>query len=201
MNPSQELAALPKFLTIATIAALIGIAGCGKSTDERAAEALAPNRISKRAPPANPDDLLANAVVISKSTAAVDLKYDMATKPEVGRPVEVKLVFAPHAPADTLEVQVAGIPGLVVGNAGTPKFDKVAAGQSYSTKVTVQANQAGVYYLTVSARMITQLQTDARTFAVPLVVGTAPAPVAAGKPAAPPAAAPSPPSAPTNAVK
>jgi selenophosphate synthetase-related protein len=48
----------------------------------------------------------------------------------------------------------------------------VAAGGRHVAKVTVQADTAGIYYANVVARMITQVQTEARTFSVPVVVGT-----------------------------
>jgi hypothetical protein len=39
----------------------------------------------------------------------------------------------------------------------------------------VVGDAPGLYYVGVVARMATQVQTDARTFSVPVVVGTAPA--------------------------
>ena len=51
-------------------------------------------------------------------------------------------------------------------------FDGVAAGGRHVVKVTAQADAAGIYYANVVARMITQVQTEARTFSVPVVVGT-----------------------------
>ena len=121
------------------------------------------------------DERMANAVVAGKTAAAVDLKYDVLAKPEVGQPVEVELVFIPRAPADTLEVEVTGIEGLTVVSGGALRFVDVQAGQRYDGKVLVQAAAPGLYYIGLAAKMISKVQTEVRTFSVPVVVGSVPA--------------------------
>ena len=128
------------------------------------------------APAESPDDKrMANAVVTGKTTAPVDLKYDVLAKPNVGQPFEVELAFSPRLPADALEVEVTGIPGLTVVSGGATRFEGVLAGDRHVAKVLVQADAPGIYYANVVAKMITQVQTEARTFSVPVVVGAVPA--------------------------
>jgi hypothetical protein len=114
---------------------------------------------------------MANAVVTGKTSAPVDLKYDVLTKPAAGQPFEIELAFLPRLAVDTLEVEVTGIPGLTVVAGGTARFDGVTGGSRHVAKVTVQADVDGIYYANVVARMITRVQTEARTFSVPVVVG------------------------------
>ena len=45
----------------------------------------------------------------------------------------------------------------------------------YTTKVLVQGDKAGLYYIGVMAKMSTQVQTETRAFAVPIVIGNPPA--------------------------
>lgn len=120
-------------------------------------------------------DAVLGGTVAGKTAAAVDLQYDVPAKPEVGRPITVALSFAPRLAADALEVEVTGMAGLVVAGDGQLRFAPVAAGQRYGGQLQVTVEAPGLYYLAVIARMVTQVQTDARTFSVPLVVGAAPA--------------------------
>jgi len=184
MNARKQRSELPMTLALGALTALLALAGCGKSADEKAAEALAPTKVTKKpgaGPESKPEDRMANAVVSGKTTAPVELKYDLAAKPDVGQPIEITLAFQPRLPADTLQVEVSAVPGLTLVSAGAPKFQKVVSDQTYTSKVLVQASQPGVYYVNVLARMITQVQSEVRTFSVPVVVGTVP--VVAEKPA------------------
>ena len=65
-------------------------------------------------------------------------------------------------------------PGLVMVGEKTAKFAPVEAGQSYIAKVLVQGDNPGLYYIGVVAKMSTQVQTESRAFAVPVVIGDPP---------------------------
>jgi hypothetical protein len=162
-------------------------AGCGGKSEEevasQATQTAAPESEAKSAaqPGALPgDERLANAVATSKTAAPVDLKYDIAAKPDVGQPFEVDLTFLPRLAADALEVEISSVEGLTLVSSGGVRFDNVQAGERYTTKVLAQSAAAGMYYIGIAAKMTTEAQTEVRTFSVPIVVGT---PAAAEKPA------------------
>jgi hypothetical protein len=173
--------------------ALAGLlaAGCGKSEEKTAAaakkaEAASAAKVVQAADEAAAAEAkkyehMANAVVTSKSAAAVDLKYDVLAKPEVGQTFDVELNFLARLPADSLEVEIGDMPGLTIVGERTLKFAKVGTHEPQKATVQVRADAAGLYYLSVIAKMITQVQTESRAFSVPVVVGTMPA--AAQKPA------------------
>lgn len=179
MIKSISLRALHQFVAIATLAALL--AACSRGDDQQAASTATPAATgaatdAAATPAESPDDKrMANAVATGKVGAAVDLKYDVLAKPDVGQPFEVELVLLPRLAADALEIEVTGIPGLTVVSGGATRFEGVVAGERYAAKVLVQADAAGIYYANVVAKMITQVQTEARTFSVPVVVGAVPA--------------------------
>jgi hypothetical protein len=124
---------------------------------------------------------LANAVATSKGGAAVDLLYDIALRPMAAQPVEVELVFEPRSAADALEVEVSAVPGLTIVSPVQARFAPVASGEQHSTRILVVADTDGLYYINVIARMVNKVQTEARTFSVPLVVGNASAGAPAGE--------------------
>ena len=177
MNDTFRPGAATRVLAVVALAAVL--AACNRGEDEQASsnpEAAAPPAGGPAVPVESPDDKrLANAVATGKLGAPVDLKYDVLAKPDVGQPFEVELQLLPRLAADALEVEVTGIPGLTVVSGGASRFEGVTAGERYVAKALVQADAPGIYYANVIAKMITQVQTEARTFSVPVVVGAVPA--------------------------
>jgi len=167
---------VPRTLLVACLAAALVACGGG---DDKSAEQLdiTPTRKNgdKAAATTPADSRMADAVATGKTSAPVDLQYDLLAKPDVGQPFEIELALAPRLAADTLEVEVSAIPGLTLVNGGGAKFEPVVAGERYTAKVLLSADAAGIYYVNVLARMITKVQTEARAFSIPVVVGTAPA--------------------------
>jgi hypothetical protein len=176
MTSNAFLRFFPRTLAAVALSALLAACGGGeqeptaaaasKPTDEPTGAATKPS-----APVEDPDSLKANAVATGKTAAAVDLKYDVLAKPDPGTEFEIELVFLPRVAADVLEVEVTGIPGIAITSGGTARFENVAAGERYPAAVVARADGTGLYYLGVSARMVNQVQTEARTFSVPVVVG------------------------------
>jgi hypothetical protein len=153
---------------------------CGGGSDESKAVAKAEKaRVDKAAaaPPASVDEKharLASAVVDSKTTAPVDMKYDVLAKPALGQPFEVEMTFDTRLPADRLEIEITEAPGLTIVGEKTASFAPVEGGKSYSSKVLVQGDNPGLYYIGVVAKMATQVQTETRAFAIPVVIGDPP---------------------------
>jgi hypothetical protein len=175
MNHTLRIGAASRVVAIVALATMLAACGGGEQEQDAATDAPAAADTpagSAAAPAESPDDpRMANAVVTGKTSAPVDLKYDLLSKPAVGQPFELELVFLPRLAADRLEVEVTGIPGLTVVTGGTAQFDGVAAGERYPAKVLARADEGGIYYANVVAKLVTQLQTDARTFSVPIAVG------------------------------
>lgn len=175
MTHKLSLRFLQHAIAVVSVTALL--AACGRD-DEQAASAPAEKAAEKPAaaakPPAkadDPDSRLATAVAAGKTSAGVDLKYDVAAKPDPGQDFQIELVFLPRVAADALEVEVTPIPGITLVSGATARFESVVAGERYLAPVVARADGPGLYYLGVSARMATQVQSEARTFSVPVVVG------------------------------
>jgi hypothetical protein len=172
------------FVRACALAALASLAvacggGDGNSATDKAAPADAAGKSSTQAAAAAAkaaeDDGLANAVAVGKTAAAVDLKYNLAARPALGQPFELELVLLPRIAAETLEVQATGMPGLVVAGGAAAKFDQVVPDEKYAAKVLLQVTEPGLYYVGVTAKLVNKVQTDSRTFSVPVVVGQLPA--------------------------
>lgn len=160
------------------------VAGCGggdkeaEAAAEAAAERAKAESTVAATPPANADDKhsrLAEAVADGKTTAPVNMRYDLLSKPALGQPFEVELSFETRLPADSLDIVLTEAPGLVIVGNKTVNFTPVEGGQTYTTKVLVQGDKPGLYYIGIVANMATKVQTESRAFAIPVVVGDAPA--------------------------
>jgi hypothetical protein len=159
------------------------MAGCG-GKDEEPSRAATPKpaagaQRADQAAAARDARRPANAVTTGEAGAALELQYELAPRPETGQPFTVQLAFVPQVPADSIDAQLSVTPGLRITSAESVRFADVQAGERYTTEVMIVGDLPGLYYIGVVARMVTQVQTDARSFSVPVVVG---APAAAAKP-------------------
>lgn len=196
MNRKSDRTRLRILLGAMIIGLATAVAGCGdKAEDEAAATATNSKAVTAKAPPAEPaatagdanagapETRMASALVTSKTAAAVDLEYDILSRPDVAQPFAIELAFRPRVAADALEVEVTGMTGLVVENGANLRFERVEAGSSHAVRVQVRADGAGLYYLGIAATLVTAGHADKRSFAVPVAVGV----VAAREKSAPPA--------------
>jgi hypothetical protein len=180
MKHSHPAGVLLRHASIAALAALLVACGGGGEEEPKPAPVKKVTRQKQvendaQAIAAADEKRMANAVSTGKTTAPVDLKFDLPAKPDVGQPFVVELAFMPRLPADVLEVEVAGNPGLALVDGGTARFDDVQSGSRHVLAVQARAEAAGLYYLTVVARMVNKVQTEVRTFSVPVAVGAVPA--------------------------
>lgn len=171
--------------TVALLAMLL-VAGCGRGKEQEAVAQAEQDKAAQTEPaaevPATPpanaaekESRMATAVADGKTTAPVDMKYDVPSKPGLGEPFEVELVFDTRSPADVLDVEITEAPGLTLVGEKTLKFAPVEGGQSYTAKLLAKGDAPGLYYIGVVAKMSTKVQTESRAFAIPVVIGDPPA--------------------------
>jgi hypothetical protein len=167
------------WLLIAVLAA--GVAACGgkdREGEAKPADAAAPAANAGGAAGAA-DELRderrpANAVTTTEAGAELDLQYEVAPRPLTGQPFTIELMFVPLLPADSIEAQISATAGLRITSAESVRFESVHAGERYTSQVLAVGDAPGLYYVGIVARMATKVQTDARSFSVPVVVGPPP---------------------------
>lgn len=159
-----------KFFILAVLASL---AGCGSEPEPEQAAAPPPPQAPQAAKPAIEDPVakMARAVGGGKPGAAVELRYEMLSKPAVGTPTEVQIALVPNAGVDSLTATISGMEGVTVSGDLEPSFSPVEQGKPYTHTFSLLPNRAGVYYLTVSVNSQMGGTSMGRTFSIPLVVG------------------------------
>jgi hypothetical protein len=159
------------------IAALaLVLSACGSDPEPEAAAPSAPPTakpvVQAEQSPVDPTAKMARAVGTGKPGAAVDIKYDFRGKPEVGKPVDVKLAFIPSVGVESLEAKITDMDGITVAGGLNPQFNNVQAGQPYEHTFSLLANRSGVFYISVEVTTQIGGAATARTFSIPLSVGT-----------------------------
>ena len=115
---------------------------------------------------------MASAVADSKTTAPIDLLYDLPAKPEVGQRFAVELAIKPRLPGDALDVEIGDSPGIAIEGERMTRFMKVEAGQPYKFTFQARGDAEGLYYIAVITKLSTQVQSEGRAFSIPVVIGT-----------------------------
>jgi hypothetical protein len=106
-----------------------------------------------------------------KSQLPVQLKFDLAQRPTLGRPLDVNLAVMPQIDASPADIQVTGGYGLTVDpGANAIDLPAVEAGQVYRQSVKVTPSSDGVLLLSVSVSLKHDEMTESRAFSIPLIV-------------------------------
>ena len=158
-------------LTTCLSIASLALAACGSEPEPGAAAATQP----AQAAVADPLARMARAVGNGKPGAAVQIRYDFASRPAVGTPTELQIAFVPNAGVDAMDVVVSGMDGVTLAGTLSASFTDVEPSKPYMHTVSVLPDRSGVFYLTVVATTQIGNQSLGRTFSIPFVVGNVPA--------------------------
>jgi len=162
---------------LAAAVAAMWLCACGSSSTPDAATASTGKTAPKvkRAPVAVDTSTadMSSAVSLTKVASAVQLKFELKSRPSPGAPVEVDLALIPTDPALAhVAAKFEGEAGLKLLNAGDAvAVDKPAPGIPIKRTVTVVPQADGIY--TLHAMVTASSDGDSRTttFAVPVIAG------------------------------
>jgi hypothetical protein len=114
---------------------------------------------------------MVEAATQGKSTVQVELKFDIAQKPQVGKALEINLAIMPQIAASPAQIQITGNDGLDLrGGAKQIEIPNVEAGEVYRQSVTVTPSTDGVLLLGLTISLKHDEITESRVFSIPLIV-------------------------------
>jgi len=159
---------------IAVLALGLVLAGCGESRQQvsRAPGAGGSAVSAGRPAPAAADDAeLNSAVSLAPSSTLFNLKFKLASAPEVGRPAQVVLVVLPAGNVNFDRVHITLRPGDGLRLLSDSALDttEFVAGQPIRYEVTVQPDAPGVLTLSVTLGVDAESNSLTRTYTIPLV--------------------------------
>jgi hypothetical protein len=176
----------------------LALAGCGSKSEPAPTHAKAAAPVRKVATPADSlSPYLVSAVTTTKSGAGLlQVKFEVASRPTVGEPVDVDLVLVPQADNITqISGTVQGDDGLEVVSGDTiAPADKITFGTPIHHALKVRARRDGIFTLSAAMTVESGGQMLAPVYSMPLIAGNGQADTgAASAPAkGPPKTAPPP---------
>jgi hypothetical protein len=159
--------------------AVVLLTGCHGESKQAPADipsrAASAPAVVKRGP--TPEELTAGmveAVTIGKSTAPVDVKFDLPLRPSVGKRFDIVIAVLPQIAASSAMVQVSGSEGLQLApNLAPIEILTVDPTQVYRLSIPVTATADGVHLLGLSVSLKQDDMAESRSFSVPLIVAPA----------------------------
>jgi len=158
------------------------LCGCG-SSDSAAEGAAAQGNSAKARAASGPADMVA-AVANNRDAFPADLHFRLASRPTVGKPLDIQFAIQPHQEIDRLFVRFQTADGLeLVNGAETEHLERPAPQTAIAHTVTVLPQSDGIFYVTAVMLVDTPKESVARNFSIPIIAGTG-VPDALGVPAA-----------------
>jgi hypothetical protein len=164
-----------RFLLALVLGLALSVGGCGSKSEPTPTHARAAAPVKRVATPA--DSLspnLVTAVTTAKSGAGLlQLKFELAARPEVGAPVDVDLVIVPQADNITqISGTVQGDDGLEVLSGDTiSPAEKVTFGTPIHHTLKVRAKRDGIFTLSAAMTVESGGQMLAPVYSMPLIAG------------------------------
>jgi hypothetical protein len=125
---------------------------------------------------------LVAAVATGKPGAPVQMRFDIASRPKLGEAFEVAVELSADAPnVGNLQVVFQATDGLEIRGGSEIAAAAPAVGQALAHKIVVQPLREGIFYISAVATADVNGVVEARSFAIPVIVGNA-APASANKP-------------------
>ena len=161
---------------------LLALGGCHRQPEPAAPP---PTAAAPKAPPkadagvdpavAEVSRTMATAVTVGPRTAPVEARYDLPGVPVIGLGFKLDLAVLPQAASPLLRVELRASEGLtVIDPVATQSLEHVQAGAVLHVPVTLQATTTGTHVLDVGVTLELPTGPESRTFAVPVIVASAP---------------------------
>jgi hypothetical protein len=160
-------------LGLAATASLVGCARDDAAADATAGEGPKPSTSQSRSGKGVADGMVSAVSSSGKPGAPVELKFDLATKPELGKPLAVTVAVVPRGEGiSQLRVVFQSNEGVEVQSGNEMAVqDQPADGVAATHTVTVVPRRDGVSYLGAVALVEGPGGSVARSFAIPIIVG------------------------------
>ena len=164
--PSRTFSGL---LTLCCI--LLG--GCDRSPDPEIPAAVAPTHKAKSAASSTSSDPMAGmvkAVTSDTRHQAMDLRFELASRPQLGEAVEVKLMLQAVDDAADVKLTISSDPKLVVVAGGEAALGSIKAGEIVSHTVTLRPAGTGIFVLDANLSVTANGGPHTANYSIPVAV-------------------------------
>jgi hypothetical protein len=160
----------------AAILAAVSLAGCGQDSSAPATSSTIPR--FKAPPPAKKgpsvEELtagMASAPTLGKSSLPLDMKFELAERPKIGRMLEINLAFVPQISGGPATFQIADSDGLDAAQGDSPfELPSLEPGEVYRHTLHLTPNTDGVLLVNVTLAVKHDEVSDSKGFSIPIIV-------------------------------
>jgi hypothetical protein len=148
-------------------------AGCGSSADTDTAAATSGSRKTVSPEAVRLAATMVKAVSPGGGDSAVDVKFEVTQRPEVGKPVDISIAMIPTSRLERLyaRFQTGDDLELVKGEA-TEQISRPVIGAPIMHTVTITPRRDGIFTVTAIVLMDSESDSVSRNFSIPLIAGS-----------------------------
>jgi hypothetical protein len=115
---------------------------------------------------------MVSAVGAGKSSATIDLKFELLGRPVVGQPVDIDFALIPGHELDRVSAVFHAADGLeLTQGEKTGAIDHPEVGVAVTHTVTIVPQRDGIFYLTAVVLADSPTDSLTRTFSIPVIAG------------------------------
>jgi hypothetical protein len=160
MDRTREL------LILLAAAAMAGCEGEQPEQTEATSTVQRPVRI-------DPTADMVSAVSPSTAPGAVELKFALGDRPQVGRPVDVEIAVLPKKELDRVAASFRAGAGLELRQGEQmAAIQNPEPGSAISHRITVVPQQDGIFFVSATVLADSPDASITRTFSIPIIAGT-----------------------------
>jgi hypothetical protein len=113
---------------------------------------------------------MVQAASAGKSQVPVELKFELASRPRVGQPLEINMALISHIDASAASLRVTGAEGFTLGAEGAQlDLPAAQADEVYRHSVNVTPTAEGILVVGVTVSLKHDEVTDQRIFSIPII--------------------------------
>jgi len=152
-------------------------AACQKDSSPAAPASTPAPTFKKTPPPAkkgpSPEELTAGMVQAApqgKSLLAVDMKFDLGSRPLLGQPLDLNVALIPQMSGGPVSLQVTASSGFGAPEAGAVEIPQVEPGEVYRHTWKLTPTSEGLQVVSITVSVKHEDSTDTKIFSVPVIV-------------------------------
>jgi hypothetical protein len=113
---------------------------------------------------------MVEAATSGKTTAPLQLKFELPQRPVAGQPFSLSLALIPGVAAQSMTLQFGESAGLTVADSADRPIGAVQPDTPYRQEVTLSAAADGVYFLSLNASIVHDAIVETRSYSIPIIV-------------------------------
>jgi hypothetical protein len=160
---------------LGSAALAISVVACSGGSDEASSaaaqeQAAKARRAAQRAKPADPLAGMIKAVTASKGNLPLEVRFQLVSRPEAGKPVDIKLAFVPAADLHAISAVIKPANGLQISSDAQTRFEGTKAGEIKEYTFTATAPNSGIFVATIEVTVTRETGDNAYVYSIPIPV-------------------------------